>query len=461
MRTAVLKKCLALHSKIVPKKAQLPILEMILIGKGKIVSTDLENCLVSDIPELNEMEEVCVDFNLFKNIINNVITDSLEIKVAKDGEVTKLTICYGDAEFNLISLSAEEFPQLPQENELWKWQYIDTLSTFSIKKVVDSIPYVGKDEHRPVMMHVYIRDKIVGTNGMKMCFYDRPEMDEHFNILPWMVTPKIISLWPKKEFVHVDITASTKEDINEDSIKSVIATHLAKPYDYQKVFIDDEESSTMSITDEAFAKLSQKGYMLAKVRLVETPYIRIRWKEHQAFYRYPVDVYPRYEAVIPQPNIILEVPHEGIILAILNSIAVTGNQVNKMRMKIKPDKIMISAEDTDLINQFSYTLNCFKIKWDCNCQEFETAVSANIFKTLVGKNVERVKMGFSIIDDNPLNNRAIIVNNDQLMMPIAEWSGLSDEKDKEEEKTEESEQMTDTPLAEQLDENNPDDPFIT
>jgi len=182
--------------KAVSVKTTLPILECMLLkiyeGNLFIISNDLELGIKSS-PVTVESEgefSVAVDARLFSDIIRKINSD--EITIECDSKLL-ITIKGGKSRFNIMGLSSDEFPLLPDVDK----SNFYTISQNSLKNMIrQTIFSVSLDDSRPVLKGelIEIRNgdiEMVAVDGYRIS-YRTEKLKESSELLRAVVPAKTL-----------------------------------------------------------------------------------------------------------------------------------------------------------------------------------------------------------------------------------------------------------------------------
>ncbi|WIV12598.1 DNA polymerase III subunit beta [Proteiniborus sp. MB09-C3] len=145
-----LSKCINVVQKGISSKSTLPILSGILLeaeeGKLKLTGTDLEIGIKSSIDcDIIEEGSIVITSRIFGDIVRKL--PDLPIDIYVDGN-NNIHIDCGNSKFNLIGLSATDYPQLP---EIYESSYFEIPKDLLKSMIRQTIFAAAQDETRPIL----------------------------------------------------------------------------------------------------------------------------------------------------------------------------------------------------------------------------------------------------------------------------------------------------------------------
>ena len=156
MKKEELKKALQLHAKVASDKAVIPVLQNVAFVGVAIISTDLENTIVTNGFDVNE--SFCVNATILTKLICNTKAEFITIEKVKDNVIVKL----GVDEFAFPYIPIDDFPMKPEFVFNDKIEITSELF-HTIKKAVKFISY---DTLRTSLNNVFLhQNKVFASDG--------------------------------------------------------------------------------------------------------------------------------------------------------------------------------------------------------------------------------------------------------------------------------------------------------
>ena len=145
---ALLQAAVNTASRAVSAKSSIPALEGLLVQAGNSITISGYNMLTgirTDLAaQIQEAGELVVNARLFGDIIRRLPDD---VVVLSTGEGGMIHLSCGDAAFDIASLSADDYPELPEVED----QYSFTIQQGTLKAMInDTLFAVSTNEARPV-----------------------------------------------------------------------------------------------------------------------------------------------------------------------------------------------------------------------------------------------------------------------------------------------------------------------
>jgi DNA polymerase-3 subunit beta len=296
-------------SRVISPKNTLPILDNFLFklegNKLEITASDLETTLVTSMELENVSDEgrIAVPARLLTDSLKEFPDQPLAFDINPD--TYGIVISSENGQFSVVGQNGDDFPQLPQLKQEKKISFMSTAETLG-GGINNTLFATADDELRPVMNGICfeLTDKeltFVASDAHKLVRYKRLDIKAEDAGASFIL--------PKKP-------------------ASVLRTILAKEQKQIRVEFDDKN-----------AVFTFSGYKLV-CRLVEGNY-------------------PSYNSVIPTSN-----PNKLIIdrvrfLNTIKRVSVFSNQAsNLVRLKLKGNKLTVSAQDIDFSTSAYEDLAC-------------------------------------------------------------------------------------------------------
>ncbi len=279
----------------VPSKATLPILETVLFetedNRIKLSASDLEVNIIEYVQADVELEgAVAIPARRLMDTLRQ-LPDIPVIFEVDDKSLVRFRTDKGS--YKLAGEKAEDFPDMPT---LENGQKIK-IATDTLKDAIKKTSFaVSSDDLRPAMMGVFFdigedESRIVATDGHRLV-----------------------------KLVRSDISAS--------SAVSFIVPEKALNLVFKAL---DEADSELIITSDHVSFKS--GRTIVITRLIN-------------------EQYPKYESVIPRENDkTLKINREQLLAAVKRVSVFSSSTTRQIRFQMKPDEIMVSAEDLDMSSE--------------------------------------------------------------------------------------------------------------
>ncbi len=259
-------------SKIVGSKTTLPILKNILLetkdGRLKISATDLEIGITSFIgAKIEKSGSITVPAKLLIDYVNTLPNKKVSLEVKNN----TLRIECENYKASLNTISAEEFPEIPQFPEVNEIKIHGKEFLHALQKVIFSC---SRDDSRPVLSAIYmsLEDQsltIVAADGFRLA--------EKTITLPEAIQTPLSLLIPYKSLLELlRITPTDEESIsiylNQNQVLFKTTTNSlftrlieGKFPDYKSIIPSDDPSATIgTINLEEFEKAIRTNYLFAK-----------------------------------------------------------------------------------------------------------------------------------------------------------------------------------------------------
>jgi DNA polymerase-3 subunit beta len=287
---------------VVPSKATMPILENVLFTGEKdrltLTATDLELKVSETINTPLDMEgSVAVPGKKLLEFLKAL--PDIPVTLEADGN-NSITIRTDKGAYRLIGEAADQFPQSPDLGEHVSFE----VSSVALKKMIQKTSFaVSTDDMRPAMMGVYFQigteeSKIVATDGHRLVRLNRTDI--HASKPTSFIVPEkalgIVSRTPSKEVTEIS------------------------------VFKDHVQFKT--------------GTTLIVTRKIN-------------------ETYPNYETVIPKENDkIMRVDRDELLAAVKRVAIFSSSSTRQVRLEVKRERLLISAEDIDLSSEAKESISC-------------------------------------------------------------------------------------------------------
>lgn len=197
-------------SKAVTTRSTMPVLEGILLkAEGfqlTLTGYDMEMGIVTTIEaNVTEPGETVLNAKLLSNIISRMPTSQITITSSENGQTT---IKSGGAQFDLQSLSASDFPELPNTNA----EETLTIKTGVLRSMIDRTLYaVSQDDRKPAHTGELFEiepDKmtVVALDGYRLAIVERPvtAVKDIRIIVPSKTMNEVLHLLPNERHGHLN-----------------------------------------------------------------------------------------------------------------------------------------------------------------------------------------------------------------------------------------------------------------
>ncbi len=279
----------------VPNKATLPILETVLFetedSRIKLSASDLEVSIIEYVAaDVESQGAVAVPARRLLETLRQLPDIPVTFEVDERAQVRFRT---DKGTYKLAGEKSEDFPDMPL---LENGKQIKT-DTRSLKDAIKKTSFaVSSDDLRPAMMGVFFdigeeESRVVATDGHRLVRLVRKDISSSGPI-SFIVPEKALTL-------------------------------VAKAL--------DDESCEMVVTED---------------------HVSFRSGNTQVITRLINEQYPRYESVIPRENDKTLKINRDQMLATVKRVAVfSSSTTRQIRLELKPDEIVISAEDLDMSSE--------------------------------------------------------------------------------------------------------------
>jgi DNA polymerase-3 subunit beta len=166
IRVDKLRANLTLLQPVVPKKATLPIITHVLIQRGQMVATDLENTVSLKVPEAKE--GLLLPFHAAMELLKYVPGDEM-LNLDLTGKTIKLSWKGGSAAYEVKE--AQDYPPIPTIDSQAEG---DLNGDLLVDALMAALPYCATESTRPVLtgVTVYLDNvlQIAGADGFRLSF---------------------------------------------------------------------------------------------------------------------------------------------------------------------------------------------------------------------------------------------------------------------------------------------------
>ncbi|SMO44141.1 DNA polymerase III, beta subunit [Saccharicrinis carchari] len=295
-------------SRVVSSKSTIPILENILFelseDKLTITASDLESTMVTSMP-LENIEGTGV-IALPAKILLETLKKFPEQPITFDisDDTKKVDIVTDKGKFSVVGLDGDEFPEIPQI-DADKSSRLNLPASLVLSGINKTLFATADDELRPVMNGILIEMSpenltFVASDSHKLVRYQRSDATTEFSSS--FILPK-------------------------------------KPASFLKSVLVKEEGDVLIEFDDKNAFFQMENHRLV-CRLVEGNY-------------------PSYNAVIPQDNPNKVIIDRQEVVNSLGRVSLFSNQAsNLVKLSIKGDELMVSAQDIDFSISAYEKLSC-------------------------------------------------------------------------------------------------------
>lgn len=287
---------------VVPNKAVSPILETVLFqawqGTLTLTATDLEISIREAIPVDAEAEgSVAIPGRRLLELLKALPDIPLSIEAEGNGAVSLRT---DRASYKLAGESGDQYPAQPDLSSDLTFE----VPTTSIRRAIQKTSFaVSTDDLRPAMMGVYFQigteeSRIVSTDGHRLVRLTRTDIK----------APRAVNFIVPEKALNLVNRALNQE-------RTVITYHK----DHVRF---------------------ESGHTIVTTRLIN-------------------ENYPNYESVIPRENDkLMRVDRDELLSAVKRVSIFSSSTTRQVRMEVKREKLLISAEDIDLSSEAKETVGC-------------------------------------------------------------------------------------------------------
>jgi DNA polymerase III subunit beta len=286
----------------VPTKATMPILETVLFeiedGKLKLCATDLEVSIVEHVAvDIQSEGSVAVPARRLLDTLRQLPDIPVLFEVDDKGNVKFKT---DKGNYKLAGEKAADFPAIPSLDD---GQVIKTTTESLLRAIHKTSFAVSNDDLRPAMMGVFFQigaeeSKIVATDGHRLVRLIKRDLVAQ-SPASFIVPQKALNLVTKAlDGADCDLTISSEH-------------------------VRFRSGNTMVIT-----------------RLIN-------------------ETYPNYESVIPRENDKEMKVNRDQMLATVRRVSIfSSSTTRQIRLQMKPDELVIAAEDIDLSSEAKESIAC-------------------------------------------------------------------------------------------------------
>lgn len=287
---------------VVPSKAVTPILETVLFqgadGLLTLTATDLEISIRETInADLESEGAVAVPGRRLMELLKALPDIPLVFEAEASGNVIIRT---DRASYKLAGESGEQFPSQPELNDGLTFE----VPTAALKRAIQKTSFaVSSDDLRPAMMGVYFQigteeSKIVSTDGHRLVRLTRKDIK---------ASKPAAFIVPEKALGLVN-----RSPAQETTSVTVFADHVK----------------------------FESGHTIVLSRLIN-------------------EKYPNYETVIPKENDkTLRVDRDDLLSSVKRVSIFSSTTTRQVRVELKKEKLLISAEDIDLSSEAKESVAC-------------------------------------------------------------------------------------------------------
>lgn len=241
---------------IVEKRNTMPILANVLIeasqGKINITATDLEVFIKdSSIANVSEDGSVTVNARKMFEIVKELPDNSIDISTGKD---EKVTVKAGKAKFNIMGLSAREFPVFPAIDST----RLEPIESESFKEMIDKTSFAVSTDETRYNINGFLLEKedsmmrMVATDGHRLALIEKKDLKGAVSaqkegvLLPRKGVMEIRKLLDEKEgSFFLGVTEKSAVMKKDETIISVRLLEGEFP-DYKKVIPKDNDKEVVA-----------------------------------------------------------------------------------------------------------------------------------------------------------------------------------------------------------------------
>ena len=270
-----LSKALNIVSKAVTARTTIPILKGILLkveedGKLTMSASDIELSIEKTLEvEQAEQGEIVVYAKLFSDIIRKLPNDMVTIETNQD----KVNIHCASSEFNIIGLSADEFPAINMQEESSDLILFDQEV---LKDMIRKTAFAASiDEARGVITGILMEMEedslnMVALDGFRMAIAREEMMNKEKKniIIPARILgeiSKIISETEMEENSQVKFYASDKREVFLIDDVKVVMRQLEGEYIKYRDILPKENQTKIVLNKNDFMESIERASLLAKV----------------------------------------------------------------------------------------------------------------------------------------------------------------------------------------------------
>ncbi len=261
---------ISIVQKSVSTKTTLPILKGIFVeastNKLRLIGTDLEIGIESSVEaEVIEEGSVVVDARLFGEIIRKLPDADIEFTLL---EGNHLKIQCENSEFNILSLSAADFPELPVIEEEEAYQIPQELFRNMIKQTVFS---TSQDESRPILTGVLMEIEkdllnMVALDGYRLALR-KGRIDASYNykvVIPAKTLNEVSRIMNLDDEEPIHIVITENHTLFTIGNTRLISRLLEGEFINYKQILPKEHKSRVKISTRNLLNSIERASLLAK-----------------------------------------------------------------------------------------------------------------------------------------------------------------------------------------------------
>ena len=273
-----LAKGLAKSQSVVERRTSMPILSNVLLDadgeKITITATDLETSFVGSYPaRVSKAGKLTVPARKLYEIVKELPSDEVYLK---EKENSFLHISGGRANYDLVGLSAEDFPELPQVDSIPELTFDGELLAEMIEKTIFSI---SQEETRFNLAGLYVHKRIkdegprlrfVSTDGHRLSLIDREVAGlEDFTLEEGVIIPrKGVSEMRKLAEEGGEVTLGLSQNfavVKKDEVLLILRKQEGSFPDYE-VVVPKHVKNKAVVNRQAFADVLRRMAIMSTDR---------------------------------------------------------------------------------------------------------------------------------------------------------------------------------------------------
>ena len=260
-------------SKAVTMRSAIPVLEGILLkAEGfqlTLTGYDLEMGIVTTIEaNVKEAGEVVLNAKLLSNMISRMPSGQITITSAENG---KTIIQSGVAQFEIQSMSATDFPELPNTGA----EETLTIKTGVLKDMIDRTLYaVSQDEKKPAHtgeLFEILPDKltVVALDGYRLAIVERPvqAVKDIRIIVPSKTMTEVAHLLPNDDEEPVHISANRRYVVFMAAGYTIMSRLIEGEFLNYRNVIPDGSRTRVTIDTKEFIETIERASLIITERL--------------------------------------------------------------------------------------------------------------------------------------------------------------------------------------------------
>lgn len=384
-----------------------PILESILFAENKMIVSRLTEWATIDFPH---HQTFCVNALYLKRIVDSLSPDE-DINFISNPETFNVQVLInGEPCYNVLGDNPKDYPKLPAFNEEHTY-FLLSFEGDTKETINEVLNFVSNDDLRPAMKCVFINDQTaVGTDGHRMC----TRAVSHLNL-------------PKTKLKGEDENAILEpiEGVLIPGNAFRILNKTKLNFDVSVVFVGEP-----LIHEKSGLQYFQNPY-----------YVKFENKHFTLYSRACDERYPQYKSVVPQLDKInhyeIEVKTVDLIKIIKQAMVTANKATNRIVFGMKSAQhglVSIQSEDLDFGVEFKkdmvarvIPIHNVKEKLVINTENKEELIPLEmptLFDAfaLNGKYLldilKWINPGDIVVFAVEAPNRAIIINGNNLLMPV-------------------------------------------